>query len=85
MDYQYLNTHTIRNAYPIPRTEDLLNRIGKAKVFTKLDLRNGYYNIHMKKGNEAKAAFITPKGLYEPLVMFLWSLQCTINFPNLRQ
>jgi len=47
-----------------------LNKISKAKVFMKLDLQNGYYNIRMKKGNEAKAAFITPKGLYEPLVMF---------------
>ena len=50
--------------------DDLLNQIGKAKVFTKLDLCNGYYNIHMKQGDEAKAAFVMPKGLYEPLVMF---------------
>ena len=47
-----------------------MNKIGNAKVFTKLDLRNGYYNIRMKQGNEAKAAFVMPKGLYEPLIMF---------------
>src|SRR5882672_10573257 len=70
MDYRYLNASTIRNSYPLPRAKDLMNKIGNAKVFMKLDLRNGYYNIRMKQGDEAKAAFVTPKGLYEPLVMF---------------
>jgi len=70
MDYRYLNSATIRNSYPLPQAKDLMNKIGNAKVFTKLDLCNGYYNIRMKQGDEVKAAFVTPKGLYELLVMF---------------
>lgn len=40
------------------------------KYFTKLDVRAGYNNIRIKKGDEWKAAFITPRGLFEPTVMF---------------
>ena len=71
-DYRELNKGTVPNAYPIPRVEDLLDRIAKAKptIFTKLDLRSGYNNVRIKEGDEWKAAFITPRGLFEPLVMF---------------
>ena len=41
-----------------------------SKYFTKLDIRWGYNNIHIKEGDEWKAAFITNKGLFEPTVMF---------------
>ena len=49
-----------------------MNKIasGKAKYFTKLDIRWGYNNVHIKEGDEWKAAFWTNHGLYEPLVMF---------------
>ena len=40
------------------------------KYFTKLDLRAGYNNVRIKEGDEHLAAFNTPRGLYEPLVMF---------------
>jgi len=40
------------------------------KLFTKFDVRWGYNNVRIKKGNEWKAAFITNKGLYKPTVMF---------------
>jgi RNase H-like domain found in reverse transcriptase/Reverse transcriptase (RNA-dependent DNA polymerase) len=69
-DYQYLNKFTIKNAYPIPRTQDLLDKIGQACIFTKLDLKNGYNNIRIAQGDEWKAAFSTPRGLFEPTVMF---------------
>src|SRR5580658_9065212 len=61
-DYRYLNKFTIKNAYPIPRTQDLLDKIGQARVFTKLDLKNGYNNIWIAQGDEWKAAFSTPRG-----------------------
>ena len=40
------------------------------KLFTKFDVRWGYNNVRIKKGDEWKAAFITNEGLYEPTVMF---------------
>ncbi|CCM07154.1 uncharacterized protein FIBRA_09492 [Fibroporia radiculosa] len=52
-DYRKLNNATIKNAYPIPRVEDLLDRIASAKptIFTKLDLRAGYNNVRIKEVN----------------------------------
>ena len=60
-----------------------MNRIGNAKVFTKLDLRNGYYNIRMKEGEEWKAAFSTLRGLFEPTVMFFGLCNAPATFQNM--
>ena len=49
---------------------DVLENIGTKKVFTKMDLRWEYNNVRIKEGDEWKAAFTTPEGLFEPTVMF---------------
>jgi len=49
---------------------DLIDSIGKKKVFTKMDLQWGYNNVRIKEGDEWKAAFSTPEVLFEPVVMF---------------
>ena len=69
-DYRKLNDMTIKNSYPLPLISDLVNKLSKAKYFTKLDVRWGYNNVRMKEGDEWKAAFRTNRGLFEPLVMF---------------
>ena len=69
-DYRYVNEHTIKDAYPLPLISDLIDKVKDAKLFTKFDIRSGYNNIRIKEGDEWKAAFITPKGLFEPTVMF---------------
>ena len=69
-DYRYLNEHTISDAYPIPRIDDLLKRFQKAKYFFKIDLKWGYNNVRIKEGDQWKAAFSTQRGLFEPTVMF---------------
>ena len=69
-DYRYLNEHTVKNTYPLPLISTLINKLKGAKYFSKMDIRWGYNNIHIKEGDEWKAAFTTPFGLYEPLVMF---------------
>jgi len=51
-DYQHINQWMIKNGYPLPLIIDILDRIGKKKVFTKLDLRWGYNNARIKEGNE---------------------------------
>src|SRR5246500_2535098 len=70
MDYQILNSGTVRDVYPLPLVSDLMLRLQGNKFFTKLDLHWGYNNICMKPGSEKFAAFKTPRGLFEPLVMF---------------
>src|SRR3981189_1859786 len=69
-DYRKLNDMTIRNSYPLPLISELIDKLKGAKIFTKLDIRWGYNNVRIKEGDEWKAAFITNRGLFEPLVMF---------------
>ena len=49
---------------------NVLENIGTKKVFTKMDLKWGYNNMRIKKGDEWKAAFMTLEGSFEPMVMF---------------
>ena len=69
-DYRYLNEHTIKNAYPLPLISDLVDNLHQFSLFTKFDVRWGYNNIQIKEGDEWKAAFIMPLGLFELTVMF---------------
>jgi len=69
-DYRYLNEWTIKNNYPLPLISDVLENIGMKKVFMKMDLRWGYNNVRIKEGDKWKAAFTTPEGSFEPMVMF---------------
>ncbi|PIL36563.1 hypothetical protein GSI_00252 [Ganoderma sinense ZZ0214-1] len=69
-DYRQLNDITIKNRYPLPLVSDLIDRLKKAKYFTKLDIHWGYNNVRIKTSDEWKAAFVTNRGLFEPNVMF---------------
>ena len=51
-DYKYLNSWTIKNNYPLPLISDLIDSIGKKKVFTKIDLRWDYNNVRIKEEDE---------------------------------
>ena len=61
---------TIKNRYPLPLIAELMDKLGSAKYFTKLDVRWGYNNIRISEDDEWKAAFRTNRGLFEPTVMF---------------
>ena len=69
MDYRGLNKITRKNRYPLPRIDEMLDRLVGAKFFTKLDLRDAYYRIRIKRGDEWKTAFRTRYGYFEYLVM----------------
>jgi hypothetical protein len=57
VDYRALSKITIKNRYPLPLSEDLMDHLSQAKLYTKIDLRVGYNNIHIAKGEEWKTAF----------------------------
>lgn len=69
VDYHWLNKKTIRNQYPLPLLEELFDRLGGSKVFSKIDLKSGYWKIAVREGDVQKIVFKTRWGLYEYLVM----------------
>lgn len=69
IDYRTLNSRIVLDEYPLPLTREIIDRLGKAKVFTKFDVRAGFNNIRVAPGHEWKLAFKTMFGLYEYTVM----------------
>jgi len=69
VDYRGLKKITIKNMYPLPWMSKLRSRLGKATLFTKLDLKNGYYLIRIAEGEEWKTAFKSRYFLYEYTLM----------------
>ncbi len=69
VDYRKLNSFTVPDRYPLPLIQELVDKVRDARLFTKMDVRAGYNNIHFREGDEEKAAFKTNMGLFEPTVM----------------
>uniref|UniRef100_A0A388M9P9 Reverse transcriptase domain-containing protein n=1 Tax=Chara braunii TaxID=69332 RepID=A0A388M9P9_CHABU len=69
IDYRNLNAQTIRNAGPLPRIDDLLERLSGGQFFSKLDLKSGYHQLEIRKEDRYKTAFKTRYGHFEWLVM----------------
>ncbi|GBG89615.1 hypothetical protein CBR_g49405 [Chara braunii] len=69
IDYRKLNAQTEKNAGPLPRIDDLLERLGGATYFSKLDLKSGYHQIEIQPQDRYKTAFKTRYGHFEWVVM----------------
>jgi len=69
VDYRGVNKITVKNNYPLPLMSELRSRLGKATLFTKLDLKNGYYLIRIAEGEEWKTAYKSMYCHYEYTVM----------------
>ena len=69
-DYRPLNKYTKKNRNVSPLIPQTIDQLSGCMLFTKFDVRWGYNNVHIKKGDEWKAVFLTNEGLFEPTVMF---------------
>ncbi len=69
VDYRRLNNATIKNKYPLPRIDDLLDRLNGARYFTALDLKSGYHQLVLPESDIPKTAFNTPFGHFEWTVL----------------
>ncbi|GBG83905.1 hypothetical protein CBR_g37776 [Chara braunii] len=69
IDYRGLNAITVKNREPLPRIDDLLDRVQGCRYFSKIDLKSGYHQIAIRPGDQHKTTFQTRYGLYEFVVM----------------
>ena len=69
IDYWALNKISVKNRYPLPRIDKLIDNLKGAKFFTNLDLKLGYHQISIESTNVWKTDFKTKEGLFEWLFM----------------
>ena len=79
-DYRALNAWTVRDVYPLPDITSLTRNLAGKCLFTKFDVRWGYHNVCIRDGDQWKAAFKTPLGLFEPMVMLFGQCNAPATF-----
>ncbi|KAK4384076.1 RNA-directed DNA polymerase [Sesamum angolense] len=83
VDYLALNTVIIKNKYPIPNAIDFFHKLTKAKYYTKIDLRSGYWQVRVARGDEPKTTCVMRYGSFEFFVMPFGLTNAPATFCNL--
>ncbi|XP_046869310.1 uncharacterized protein LOC124461953 [Drosophila willistoni] len=69
IDFRRLNKVLVKDNYPIPLIDDLLDKLGDKRFFSKLDLKDGYFHVFMEENSVKYTSFVTPLGQFEFLRM----------------
>ncbi len=80
IDYRALNKVIIKNRHPLPLINKLINRLSDVKIYIKLDLRDIYYRIRIKKEDEWKITFRTRYGFWEYMIIFFGLINVSVIF-----
>lgn len=83
VDYRKVNEVSRFDAYPMPRVDELLDRLGMARLFTTLDLTKGYWQIPLSAESKEKTAFSTPYGLYQFITLPFGLFRAPATFQRL--
>ena len=82
-DYHSLNRQMKLDTFPIPCVAYLLDRLGKATVFSFIDGSYAYHQVHIREGDKQKSAFLTPYGLFEYLAIPIGLCNALATFQHL--
>ena len=80
IDYRGLNSIIVKNRYPLPLITKIIDYIIRAKYFSKIDLKDVYYRLRIKAGDEWKTAFYTYYRYYEFIVILIGLINALITF-----
>jgi hypothetical protein len=82
-DYQQLNEVMVKDQYPLPLIGEVVDHLVGSACFTKMDLHWGFNNVRIHASDEEKVAFITERGLFEPIMMQLGLCNAPTTFQRM--